>query len=1275
MVIEQGRELSWFVHEVIRPHNIEAQRIFDAQMRSVWRRTDKLFGYLLLLQWLTSIIVAIYVSPLAWEGRDSYIHPHVLFAFCFGALITLFPLFLIKTQPGAALTRHVIAACQVLFSALFIHLSGGRIETHFHVFGSLAFLSFYRDNSVLVTASGVVLVDHFLRGVYIPQSVFGVSGASPWRAVEHAAWVVFEDFFLWMACLKQISEMMVNANQQYSILEINREIEALVNERTRELKFSENRYQVLCDTLPVGVFQVSGEASVVYLNGRCLEMLGLNSSDEVPARWLESIYEPDRSLVCEHIRKFLLNEVEGELNFRLACPQLRWVRAQVRKIENSPSSSIYIGAVEDINNRVMVEQRIKIQYAVSRVLATSDSFDKAIQNILEIIATEADWQICDFWLVDEDEEVLKLAASYHETADGKFYPFIEKSALTKFKPGIGLPGRVWESQLPAFIVKLCSDGNFPRLPQAQIAGLTSAAGFPVMLHGKVIGVVEFFCCRERIFDSETQSVLAGIGRDIGLFMERLAAEKALRSSENRFANVLGLALDAFILLDKDCRITSWNAQAGRIFGYSEELAVGRIADEILIPEEFKVQYRELWKKFAQGKYINYRQRFEANLLRFHGGEFPAEITLLATNSTGNFEVAAFIRDLSDRREHERVVNLLAAIVSSSTDAIVGKDTRGLITSWNKAAERLFGYTALEVIGRAAVDLLVAPDKRDEVRAFEKAVVKENRTVSDVETTRIAKSGELLDVSVSAFPLKSDSNEIEGMSLIYRDIRERKELEKRMSEFYSIVSHELRTPLTSIRGALGLIVDEIIDIDSPEAREMIGIALNSSERLVRLINDILDLKKIEAGKLELHLEEVDLNELLGKAVAAMDGMARQVSVSLLIDAAVSLSIKVDYDRITQVLTNLISNAIKYSPENACINITAELARKGRVRISVTDEGAGIPEESLGLLFNKFQQIDSSDTRPKEGTGLGLALCKAIVEEHSGEIGVHSSPGSGSTFWFEVPLSESQEIINEYLVNGGGAKQILIVEDDDNLAHMLRLILRRAGFPSNRAGTIKEAFAAIDAGLPKVILLDLNLPDGDGLEILKYLRSKVVDRESVPVIIITGQEVDRANLPSPLIFDCFLKPLDLERLLGSIVKAIDFSAMKTVLLVEDDEDTRRVISAQIRTIGATCAEASNGLQALALTDNIAPDLIILDVGLPKLNGFEVIEVLQKGPYSSVPLLVYSGQEFDENERKKLTLGLTKYLNKGRVSPQQFVQSIKELLTCLDKQEGISSSDDDL
>lgn len=1255
-----------------------AEALYQQNLSEVRVATDQGFGFLLVLQWVFAIFIAIAFSPLAWSGRQSYVHPHVLFAIVFGAIITLPPLFLILKNPGAAITRHLVAACQMLHSGLLIHLTGGRIETHFHVFGSLAFLSFYRDAGVLYTASTVTAVDHFVRGYLLPQSIFGVPFANPLRALEHTGWVIFEDIFLIIGGKKQLQEMQTIATQMDEIQQKTTRIEALADQRTQQLQISENRYEILCRTLPVGIFHINDRGEGIYANEKWQEIYSMTLDQARDGQWLERIHPADRDDVLQAWQTFMQGGDSLEQTYRMSTPRLRWVRAQIVRVPGiTGEGDNFVGALEDIDERVQSEQRLKMQFAVSQMLAQSQASAETIMpEILQGMSQAADWQAARFWLQETvaGQARLRCTALYdNASVGGHDLADLDRDRAMVFSPPIKPPSAdsgihaalspidAWHDKRVIVIDNIVAQLAVDRSAVAINDGIKSGGAFPILVDGQVYGVIEFFAHETRLMDERTRTVLASLGTEIGLSIERRRAERLLKASEDRFSRVLDLSLDAFVMADGEGNITHWSHQAEELVGCTANAALGRKVHDMLVPDRYKTQFDSLFadmRKDVEGVGINFRKRMEGPVKGRDQTELPAEITIVANQFDEHFEVAAFLRDVSKEREHEKVTKLLAQIVQSTSDAIIGRDTRGIIQSWNNGAEKMFGYNAQEAIGKSYVDLLVPARLKSHIDEVERQVMS-GQVVSDLETERLNKDGSTVDVALTASALKNEFGEVEGVSLIYRDIRQRKELERRMSEFYSIVSHELRTPLTSIRGALGLIMDGIIEIDSDESKEMIGVALSSSERLGRLINDILDIKKIEAGKLDLRIEAIESSVLISNAVAVMDGMARQAEVSIMTDVDESYQVKADMDRITQVLTNLISNAIKYSAPGGAINVSCELCH-GRLRFMVTDEGTGIAQEYMGLLFNKFQQIDSSDTRAKEGTGLGLALCKAIVEEHGGTIGVHSKLGAGSTFWFELPLVQSVDEICEHLASNGATKQILIVEDDDNLAQMLRLLLRKSGFSSLRAANKKEAMAAIDAGLPKVVLLDLNLPDGSGIEVLDHLRLKSGDDKAPPVIVMTGQEeIDKANLPYPLILGCFFKPLNLVQLLDTIKQTVNINTVKTVLLVEDDPNTSRVVSAQIRSLGAACIEARNGLQALALTDELHPDLIVLDVGLPKLNGFEVIEVLKKGPYSHVPLLVYSGRELEKTEKQKLTLGLTTYLNKGRVSPSEFVSSVQFLL----------------
>ncbi len=962
---ETVKIFDWNDRRALVPNSPLAEKIYKQERLSVCQQTDRMFGWLMIVQWLASLMVALVVSPYTWAGRDSFIHPHIYFVTILGSLITAFPVYLAFRHAGEPVTRFVMAVCQMIYSGMLIHLTGGRIESHFHIFGSLAFLSFYRDWRVLAVASLVTLFDHAVRGVYIPESIYGVALASPWRTVEHVWWVLFEDVFLISAGYQSLSAMMANANKQAELEATRTRVEELVTERTVQLDASENRYRVLCETAPLGIYQTTPDGKCIYINMRFAEIFGLTFEEALRDGWSHTVPADQLEVVGSAWLAAVNGNGNFDMQFRIESENPCWVHSKASRVVAAKDGvETYVGTVEDVTEQVMAEQA--------------------------------------------------------------------------------------------------------------------------------------------------------------------RAERAL------------------------------------------------------------VQAR------------------------------------------------------------------LASIVEHSNDAIVGKSLQGVISSWNPAAERLFGWSSAEMIGQTISNLL--PDDKREEDAANLSRILSGEKVGEYETVRLCKDGRAIDVALTCSLMLDSDGQAIGVSVIYRDISHRKEVEKRLSEFYSTISHELRSPLTSIRGALSLIDDKIIDMGSDECYEMIGVARSSSERLVRLINDILDIKKIEAGKLELKLEKIDAATLVERAVASMEGLARASNIQLIQDTTFSATVKVDLDRIIQVLINLISNAIKFSSDGGCVIVGLHLQPDAQLRFSVADQGSGIPVHLQSRLFQRFQQVDSSDTRPKEGTGLGLALSKAIVEEHKGLIGVYSSTSTGSTFWFDLPIVDAA--VKDYLIPLLGASTILLVEDDDNIAQFMRLSLLKQGYQIVRVATIAEATDILSRSRPGLILLDLNLPDGNGLDILQYLKEQF-PHDAVPVIVTTGTACDKVSLAYPVVLDCFFKPFEMSLLLKSVEKVIKIGPSRRILLVEDDPATRSVIAKQLAAIGATCMEASNGLEALNVVESFVPDLIVLDVGMPKLDGFEVISVLQKGPFAFVPLLVYSAQELTESDKRKLSLGLTRYLDKGRISPEEFIDSVQELL----------------
>ncbi len=361
--------------------------------------------------------------------------------------------------------------------------------------------------------------------------------------------------------------------------------------------------------------------------------------------------------------------------------------------------------------------------------------------------------------------------------------------------------------------------------------------------------------------------------------------------------------------------------------------------------------------------------------------------------------------------------LNAGIIESSAHLVIAIDPDYRIVTFNRAAEQALGYQAREVIGHRAIPIFLDPGELEErarslsaelgvdipvgPRIFTELPLR--RGYETREWTFVRKDGSRFPVSVVITPLRDDQGAITGFLGVIEDIRVRKEVERIKSEFTAVVSHELRTPLTSIRGSLGLILGALSASLPQKVKDLLEIAQSNAERLMLLINDILDIEKFSAGQMRFEMRSLPAAAVIEQAVTANEGYARKFNVRLEVQPAdPSCHVNVDPDRFVQVMSNLLSNAVKYSPANGTVRVWAEL-RGGSIRINVRDDGPGIPDDFRDRIFEKFSQADSSTTREKGGTGLGLHLAKQFVEHMQGRIGYESEVGRGSTFWIDLPVS--------------------------------------------------------------------------------------------------------------------------------------------------------------------------------------------------------------------------------------------------------------------------------
>lgn len=620
----------------------------------------------------------------------------------------------------------------------------------------------------------------------------------------------------------------------------------------------------------------------------------------------------------------------------------------------------------------------------------------------------------------------------------------------------------------------------------------------------------------------------------------------------------------------------------------------------------------------------------------------------------------------ERRVQEQTTDLrrlarqTEVLLTSVGDGIYGVDDDGRITFINPAGAALLGYPVEQLTGRHAHQAFHAPTEAGIPHPWQGCYITESISAGVVtnseEDAYVRADGSKIPVEITCSPLR-DGPTIRGAVVAFRDITQRLEVDRMKNEFLSVVSHELRTPLTSIRGSLGLLSGGALGELSAPAQRMAAIALDSSERLTRLINDILDMERVESGTMPMNFVEQDAAGLIRAAVGEIEGLA-QASMVTVETVAAHGRVVGDSDRVVQTLTNLLGNAIKFSASGGVVRVGSS-EQAGRVRFQVADEGRGIPEDKLERIFERFEQVDSSDTRVSGGSGLGLAISRGIVERHGGRIWAESQPGVGTVVSFDLPAA-APALTHTGAEIDDGAPLILVCDDDVSVVETLSEMLRQHGY---RPLGVTDGASAVDNAIahrPAAVLTDLLMPETSGAEVVTRLRDEERTRH-IPIVVVSGLGAAADPTVASSTDGWLVKPVTDERLAATVAVAVAGRRRDTsVLVVEDDAHLASVLIALLRSHGLAVSHAETAQEAVRCARATAPEVIVLDVQLPDGTGADVVaDLRQDGKLASTPVVVYSAAEVTTEQREQLRLGQTVFLTKGRVAPSELEDWVLELV----------------
>ncbi len=925
--------------------------------------------------------------------------------------------------------------------------------------------------------------------------------------------------------------------------------QTLNHRQERALRESRERYRDLFENANEMIATLNPAGQFVYVNPVWKSCFGLGEEAFSKLECLEMLFSEDCRAEVGRLFRLALEGAPVEH----APVRTHTLDGRVLDLELSLSRRQKVGnplaircLLRDITPQKQRERRLALQLVVSQIVGQSTSPEVAAMRILESVCLSQGWDAALLWVLQENEDQLQFYSAWG--APGKrSEALIQESMGLTIARGPDLPGRAWVLGKSVWIEDLAAVPSSTRVQAARRHGLTTGWAVPVQVGNRLIAILEFYCHQKQREERETMATLETVSASLGQMLARSREQDRVEELHRTQQILLDTIEDGICAADRTGSASLVNPAAGRLLGAAPELLTGLSVHSLL-----------------------------------HG------------NAPGGSRC--------------------------------GEDC---------------------VLQRAL----------------------NRNTSASAETTVFRRDGSSFPAEFSLTPIL-EQGRVAGSVMSFRDISQRFALDRMKDEFVSTVSHELRTPLTSIRGALGLLSAGILGQVSDKAANLLRIALSNSDRLVRLINDILDLERIQSGREPLTFRPVSLGEIVRQAMDGMQPVADAAGVQLIHDAN-EVQISADPDRLLQVVTNLLSNAVKFSPEGASVAVTLREGSNG-VIISVIDQGRGIPADKLDSIFDRFQQVDASDSRQKGGSGLGLAICRTIVTQHNGRIWAERNSVLGSTFRVLLPMHPN-------LVSTASATpliepdrgRILLADAHLTTRPMVANQLRRQGYSVVETGTVDETLAALSTasnpdkmGLSnsriEAILVDISLDGLNGWEILPRLRMEPAAL-GVPIVLLS---VDHPNpaLPLPTGADGWVsQPTNDENLLTELARVLSSPGEQArILVVEDDIDLARVIGAVFAKDGIDVMLAHTRQAALDACFTFRPQLIVLDLSLPDGDGFNVVDWLrQHEELAHLPLVVYSAREISPAERPQLQLGPTHFITKAKVQPQQLESLVLTML----------------
>ncbi|MBI1924959.1 PAS domain S-box protein [Candidatus Poribacteria bacterium] len=1011
------------------------------------------------------------------------------------------------------------------------------------------------------------------------------------------------------------------------------------------LRESAQRFRQLAENIREVFWLTSPDKNqVIYISPGYEELWGRTSESlyEHPRSFLDAIHPEDRERVTAAQSK----QIRGEYDeaYRIVRPDgsIRWVRSRAFPIRNEFGAVYRIAGISDDITRHKQAEEALVQ--------ERDLLNSLMDNIPDSI--------------------------YFKDANSRFIR-INKALAVRF--GLSAPsGAVGKT-----------DFDFFTQEHAQQA---YADEQKVIRTGQpLLGKEEKETWHDRVTYASTTKVplrdkdgkiigTFGISRDI---TEHELAEAALRESEDRLRRAVHDAPFPIMLHAEDGEVLLISKAWTELTGYTHD-DIPTISDWT---ERAYGQRKNLVQADIDGLYnLNERKKEGAYVITTSSGEtrtWDFSSAPLGQLPDGRRLVISMAMDVTDRVRAEETLaakeKLYRTLIESIPHVIWLGKADGNVTYQNKAYEDLTGRPLTETLGFGWAADLHPDDKEELLKKYEDAYKRGKDYRGECRFR--AKDGSYKTVYYIGTPVLDDSGKIINWVGINMDITERVQAEAELqgakedaeyanrakSEFLANMSHELRTPLNAIIGFAEILRDELLGPINDEQKDLIVDIHTSGRHLLVMINDILDLSKIEAGKMELQLELFSVVEAVEEVNTVIRAIANKKQIELSLEFDQDVSIEADKVKFKQMLYNLLSNAVKFTSEGGHVTTKFGIFEDELI-VQVIDTGVGIKLEDQNKLFQAFTQLDASKSREHKGTGLGLALTKRLVELHEGKIWVESEYRKGSTFLFRLPLRQQTAVpeVHQQAPHTSvvppplsSNRTILIAEDDEHASQLLGFYLTEAGYQVEYARDGEEAIAKAAEIQPFAMTLDVMLPKKDGWQVLKALKTSP-NLQSIPVIIVSVTE-DRQLAFGLGAMDHLVKPIDKEALLASL-RSLRFSAQERaprILVVDDDPRTVRLLYTVLTNAGYEVLKAYGGQEAIDLALSQAPDLMILDLMMPQVDGFTVIRRLSREPQTrDIPIIICTAMDLTDEERERLNGQIQSIIQKTGHVKEELLEAIKRI-----------------